>query len=106
MDMERNPFVLLCNRLDRWVDVQLHFLISEFANTSEQWRVLCAQFVFERGVFVNLFDAYIKDTESGGCLAAEKRTMTPLEDMDGCDTLVVMVGDEAIELSCGPQLVN
>ena len=55
---------------------------------------------------MTLFDVYIKDTESGGYLAAEKRTMTPLEDMDGRDTLVVLVGEEADELSCGPQLVS
>lgn len=59
-----------------------------------------------RGVFLDLFDVYIKDTESCGCLAAEKRTMIPLEDMDGCNTLVALVGDETVKLSCSLQFVG
>ena len=51
-------------------------------------------------MFLDLFDVYINDTKSCGCLAAEKRTVIPLEDMDGHNTQVVLKGDETIELSC------
>ena len=101
MDMERNPSGLLCNRRNCWVNMQFHFRVFEFANTLEQRRVLCVQFVLGRGVLLNSSDVYIKDTESCGCLAAKKRAMIPLEDMNGRDTLVVLVSDEASELSYG-----
>ena len=57
-------------------------------------------------MFSDLFDVYIKNTESCGCFVAEMRTVISLEDMEGHSTLVVVVRDETVELSCSCQLVS